>query len=85
VTLKIERISENGSTRLCLAGELRSGDIEMVRTEIERISPRLVLDLAEVGSVDIEGVRWLNACQTAGVKVENSAPYIHEWMRQERS
>ena len=85
MTLKIERSSENGNTRLRLAGELRSGDIEMVRTEIEKTSPRLVLDVAEIGVVDIDGVRWLNACQTTGVKVENCAPYIREWMRQERS
>jgi ABC-type transporter Mla MlaB component len=85
VTLKIDRISENGTTRLHLAGELRSKDIEMVRTEIEKTLPRLVLDLAEIGVVDIDGVRWLNACETTGVKVENCTPYIREWMIQERS
>jgi len=80
--LKIEYVSESGGTRLCLSGELRSAQLEEVRTEIERLSP-LVLDLAEIGVVDIDGVRWLNACRTAGVKVENCAPYIREWMRQE--
>jgi hypothetical protein len=44
----------------------------------------LVLDLAEIGVVDIDGVRWLNACQSAGVTVVNCAPYIREWMRQEK-
>ena len=81
--LKIEHISENGGSRLCLCGELRSAHLEEVRTEIARVSP-LVLDLAEIGVVDIDGVRWLNACQSAGVKVENCAPYICEWMRQEK-
>jgi|HubBroStandDraft_2_1064218.scaffolds.fasta_scaffold1011193_2 hypothetical protein len=82
--LKIEHISENGVSRLCLSGELRSLHIEEARTEIARVSP-LVLDLAEIGVVDIDGVRWLNACQTAGVKVENCAPYIREWMLREKS
>jgi hypothetical protein len=80
--LKIERISENGETRLCLSGELRSTQLEEMSTEIAKVSP-LVLDLAEVAVVDIDGVRWLKACQTVGVRVENCAPYIREWMRQE--
>ena len=84
MTLKIERIAESGGTRLCLSGELRSTHLEEVRAEIERISPRLVLDLAEIGVVDIDVVRWLNACQTAGVKIENCAPYIREWMLQDK-
>jgi hypothetical protein len=83
--LKIERILESGKTRLHLSGELRCTDIEEVRTEIEKISPRVVLDLAEIGVVDIDGVRWLTACQAVGIGVENCAPYIREWMVQERS
>jgi hypothetical protein len=83
--LKIERILESGKTRLHLSGELRSTDIEEVRAEIERISPRVVLDLNGVCVADIDGVRWLTACETVGIGVENCAPYIREWMNQERS
>ncbi len=59
--------------------------IDEVRAEIEKISPTLVLDLAEICAVDVEGVRWLNACQSVGIKFENCAPYIREWMRQEKA
>ena len=83
--LRIERISGNGMTRLCLSGELRSANLEEARAEIARIQPSLVLDLTEVGVVDVDAVRWLNACQIAGVKIENCTPYIREWMRQESS
>jgi hypothetical protein len=83
LVLRIERILENGGNRLCLSGELRSAHIEEVRTEMAKVLP-LVLDLAEIGVVDIDGVRWLNACQSAGVTVVNCAPYIREWMRQEK-
>jgi ABC-type transporter Mla MlaB component len=76
---------ESGKTRLHLSGELGSSDIEEVRKEIEKISPRVVLDLAEIGVVDIGGVRWLTACQIAGIPVDNCAPYVREWMLQERS
>lgn len=66
-----------------MSGELRSTHIEEVRTEMAKVWP-LVLDLAEIGVVDIDGVRWLNACQAAGVEVVNCPPYIREWMRQEK-
>ena len=47
LVLRIERISENGSIRLCLSGELRASDLKEVQTEIAKIAPRIVLDLAE--------------------------------------
>ncbi|HTC43982.1 MAG TPA: STAS domain-containing protein [Steroidobacteraceae bacterium] len=81
--LKIERIFEGGGTRFHLSGELRCADIEEVRTQIERISQQVVLDLAEVNVVDVDGVRWLTACQAVGIRVENCARYIREWMLQE--
>jgi hypothetical protein len=85
VMLKIERTLENGRARFHLAGELRCVHIEELRTEIEKILPRVVVDLAEISVVDIEGVRWLNACQAVGIGVENCTPYIREWMLQESS
>jgi anti-anti-sigma regulatory factor len=83
--LRIERIAESGGIRLRLSGELRAAEIDEVRTVIARIAPRVVLDLAEVGIVDIDGVRWLNGCETAGLRIENGAAYIREWMLQEKS
>jgi ABC-type transporter Mla MlaB component len=83
--LRIERTSEGGDARLHLSGELRSAELVEVRSEIEKTSPRLVLDLADVCAVDVDGVRWLNACQSVGVKLENCAPYIREWMLREKS
>ncbi len=83
--LRIERIPENGGIRLCLSGELRSSDLQEVQKEIARIAPQVVLDLAEISLVDFNSVRWLAAFETAGFKVENGAPYIREWMRQEKS
>jgi ABC-type transporter Mla MlaB component len=85
VMLKIERVLENGGTRFHLSGELRSADVGEVLTEIEKILPRVVLDLAEINVVDIDGVRWLTACRAVGIRVENCASYIREWMLQEGS
>ena len=50
-----------------------------------RGGPQVVLDLGEVDLVDIDAVRFLNACESAGVSVLHPSPYIREWMLQERS
>jgi hypothetical protein len=84
VMLRIECVAENGNTRLHLSGELRSAELDGVRGEIQRLSPGLVLDLAEVCAVDVDGVRWLRACETLGIKLENCMPYIREWMLREQ-
>jgi ABC-type transporter Mla MlaB component len=83
--LRIERISVSDGTRFCLSGELRSAELHEVRTEIGKVMPQITLDLTELSVVDFDSVRWLVACESAGFKVENSAPYIHEWMLQEKS
>jgi hypothetical protein len=83
LTLKIERICEPAGTRFYLSGELRSAHLDEVRTEITTVALPVILDLEEVNLVDIEAVRWLNACQAQGVQVKNCAPYIREWMYQE--
>ena len=82
--LRIERSPDGDGTRFCLSGELRSAELDILRTEIEKTRPQIVLDLAEVYVVDFDTVCWLAACETAGFKVENAAPYIREWMRQEK-
>jgi hypothetical protein len=42
------------------------------------------LELEELDLVGIEGVRFLNACESAGVLILHCSPYIREWMLQER-
>jgi anti-anti-sigma regulatory factor len=84
LTLKIVCIRHKGKTRLRLSGELRHPSLDDVRAEISRIATRVILDLEEVDLVDIHGVRWLNACQAQGVQLEKCAPYIREWMSQEK-
>ena len=85
MTLKIEGFSKKRGTRIHLSGELRSEHLGEVRAEIERGDPRVTLDLDEVNLVDIDAVRFLNACEAQGVEVVNCLPYIREWMFQERA
>jgi len=84
MTLKIRQVSGEREIRICLSGQLRSEHLDQLKSEVERGGPRVTLDLEELDLVDIEGVRFLNACESAGVSVLRCSPYIREWMLQER-
>jgi hypothetical protein len=80
MTLRIERVQ--GGIRL--SGELRVEHLDQVKTEIERCEPPVVLDLEELDLVDLEGVRFLSACEAKEISILHCPPYIREWMLQER-
>ena len=84
MTLKIERSSDTRETRIRLSGAFRSEHLDQVKAEIERGGPRIALDLEEVDLVDLEGVRFLNACEAEGISVLRCSLYITEWRLQER-
>jgi hypothetical protein len=56
-----------------------------VKAEIKRGGPRVDLDLQELDLVDVEGFRFLNACEAEGISVLRCSPYIREWMLRERA
>jgi hypothetical protein len=80
MTLRIERVQ--GGIRL--SGEFRVGHLDQVKTEIDGCASPVVLDLEELDLIDLEGVRFLNACESAGVSILHCSAYIREWMLQER-
>jgi hypothetical protein len=80
MTLRIER----SQGRIRLSGEFRIAQLDEVKTETERYESPVVLDLEEVDLIDLEGVRFLNACEAKGIAVLHCSPYIREWMLQER-
>ena len=84
MTLKIRPVAGKREIRICLSGQLRSEHLDQLKSEVERGGPRVTLDLEELDLVDIEGVRFLNACESAGMSILNCTPYIREWMLQER-
>ena len=85
MTLKIEQIFGEGKTRIRLSGQLRSEHLGQLKTEIARHRSRVALDLEEVELVDLDGVRFLNECESAGISILGCSPYIREWMVQERN
>jgi hypothetical protein len=84
MTLKIKRIAGKRATRICLSGQLRSEHLDQLKSEVERGGARVTLDLEELDLVDVEGVRFLNECESAGVSIRHCSAYIKEWMLQER-
>ncbi len=44
----------------------------------------MALDLEEVDLVDVDGVRFLNECESTGISILRCSPYIREWMLRER-
>jgi ABC-type transporter Mla MlaB component len=84
MTLRIERVSVRRGTRFRISGELRSEQLNDLRTEIERGGPQVTLDLDELSLVDVDAVRFLNACGAQGVKVVNCSRYLRKWMYREQ-
>ena len=44
----------------------------------------IVLDLKDVGVIDRDALHFFVRCEADGVKIENCAPYIREWMEREK-
>ena len=80
MTLRIEQVK--GGIRL--SGEFRVAQLDQVKSEIKRCESPVSLDLEELDLVDLEGVRFLIACESAGVSILHCSAYIREWMQQER-
>jgi hypothetical protein len=43
----------------------------------------ILLDLGELRLVDRDAVKFLRACETKGMKLENCPAYVREWMEKE--
>jgi glutathione S-transferase len=60
---------------------MQSEHLNELKRQLER--PRFVLDLAELTLIDVDVVRFLNACKREGIEFVSCSPYIREWMRRE--
>ena len=83
--MRIEKGSQGGRTTIRLIGHFQSEHIEELQKQLRRQNgPRFVLDLTELTLVDLDVIRFLGTCEACGTEVINCAPYIREWMNQER-
>ena len=85
MTLRIEKDSQARRTTIRLIGHFQVEHIgELQKQLLRRKGPRFVLDLRELTLVDIDVIRFLGTCEADGTEVINCAPYIREWIDQER-
>ena len=86
MTFRIETAARGGSTVLLLSGRIETPAIaELSRLfELQTDYRDIVLDLKDVGVIDRDVVRFLARCEADGVKLENCAAYIREWMERDK-
>ncbi|HEY6261846.1 MAG TPA: hypothetical protein VIW47_09640 [Nitrospiraceae bacterium] len=84
MTVRIERETHRLKTMIRVSGRLQSTHLDELKTQLEMAQSRIVLDLNGVTLVDVETVRFLNACEQEGVEFLHCWPYIREWMVREK-
>jgi anti-anti-sigma regulatory factor len=84
MTIKFEKENRRLKTMIRLSGRLQSKHLDELKTQMEGARSRIALDLNGVTLVDVEIVRFLNACEKDGVELLNCWPYIQEWMIREQ-
>jgi anti-anti-sigma regulatory factor len=84
MTFKLERHFDGHCTTFRLIGHMKAEHLAELKTLIEESRAKVTMDLEEVDLVDIDGVRFLNACESAGVAVLHCSSYIRKWMLQEQ-
>jgi len=85
MTLKIEQSSDRGHTTIRLIGRMQVEHVVEIQKQIEASGPTVTLDLEDVTLVDVHVVRFLGACETRGIELRNSSPYISDWIAKERA
>jgi anti-anti-sigma regulatory factor len=83
VTLKIEKVADGLKTIIRLSGRLRSEHLDEFKAQIQDAPLPIALDLNGVTLVDVEVVRYLNACAANNVELLHCSPYIRQWMLRE--
>ena len=86
MAFRIETAARGGSTVFVLIGRIETQAIAELRRlfALQTDYGDTVLDLKDVSVVDRDVVRFFVRCEGDGVKLENCASYIREWMEREK-
>ena len=86
MAFRIETAARGRITAFILSGRIEKEAIAELRRLFESQTDYrdIVLDLKDVSVIDREVMRFLARCEADGVKLENCASYIREWMERER-
>ena len=86
MTFRIESSARARFTVFTLSGRIEKQAIAELRRlfELQTDYRDIVLDLKDVGVIGREVMSFFVRCEADGVKLENCAPYIREWMEREK-
>jgi anti-anti-sigma regulatory factor len=86
MTFRIETAARGELTVFVLSGRIEKQAIaELKRLFGLQANYRgIVIDLKDVSVVDREALHFFAACEADGMKLENCAAYIREWMEREK-
>ena len=84
MTLKMEKNADGEKTIIRLVGRLQSQHLDELKTQLKGDRLAIALDFDGVTLVDVEVIRFLNACEKDGVELLHCSPYIREWMIREK-
>jgi hypothetical protein len=86
MTFRIESAARGGFTVFVLSGRIETPAIAELKRlfELQSDCHDIILDLKDVSLVDRDVMRFLSSCEADGMKLENCAPYLREWMEREK-
>jgi hypothetical protein len=86
MAFRIETAARGGLTVFILSGRIEKEAIAELRRlfEYQTNCHDVVLDLKDVSVIDRDVMRFFVRCEADGVKLENCASYIREWMAREK-
>jgi len=86
MTFRIETAARGRFTVFILSGRIERQAIAELRRlfELQANYCDIVVDLKEVSLVGRDVMGFLARCEADGVKLDNCAPYIREWMEREK-
>jgi anti-anti-sigma regulatory factor len=83
MTLRIERSARQEFTVFRLSGRINAEQVAELKALFDTDYRNIILDLREVRLVDRDAVKFLSCCEADGMKLENCAAYVREWMDRE--
>jgi hypothetical protein len=86
MTFRIETAARGRFTILTLSGRFEPQAIAELRRLLELRTDYgdVIFDLKDVSVISRDVMRFFLRCESDGVKLENCAPYIREWMEREK-
>ena len=85
MTLRIDKTASGDKTVIRLSGKLRREVLDLVTKQIASSVGEVSLDLTQLDSISLEGVRFLNGCEDRGIAIAGAPAYVLTWMKCERT